>query len=146
MNLENFDWELGTGWEEPLWEILPVHKINTVSFSRPQIQPNMDWKYSNKIKFPESSKKQNFSLPYFATICIAFTLIPVISNLEMIYNKQEDVSRIYVNTYMQIQIHICANTFCVGTRYPRDGFWEQLCALFISSLSYLIWDLKWFII
>ena len=53
----------------------------------------------------------------------------------MIYNKQEDVSRIYVSIYMQI--HICANTFCIGTRYPRDGFWEQLCALFISGLSYL---------
>ena len=40
-------WEWGTGWEEPLWEILPVHKINIVSFPCPQIEPNMDWKYSN---------------------------------------------------------------------------------------------------
>ena len=36
MNLENFDWELGTGWEEPLWEILPVHKINTENTSKDQ--------------------------------------------------------------------------------------------------------------
>ena len=67
-------WELSTGWEEPVWEILPVHKTNIVSFPHPQIQPNMDWKYSNKRKFPESSKRQNVSLPYFATICISFTL------------------------------------------------------------------------
>lgn len=53
----------------------------------PQIQPIVDWKYSEK-EIPESSKKQNLNLLHASNYLHSiYIVLGVVSNLDMIYSN-----------------------------------------------------------
>ena len=72
-------------------------------------------------KVPKSSKKQNLNLPHTSNYLYSiYIILGIISNLEMIQSKQEDVGRLYANT----KTFYVKDLSILRFQYPR-GSWDQ---------------------